>query len=138
LIFVDSNVLIDVLDDDENWFHWSVTQLEIAAEKGRVVINHVVLAEVAPHQEDLATLIDKLADMAIDVEPMTDEGAFMAGKSFLRYRRKRENSGSVIADFLIGGHAEHLDAAILTRDPRFYRTYFPSVPLITPKKDEND
>ena len=27
-----------------------------------------------------------------------------------------------------------LDATIITRDPRFYRSYFPSVPLITPDK----
>jgi hypothetical protein len=26
------------------------------------------------------------------------------------------------------------NATILTRDPRFYRIYFPSVPLITPDK----
>lgn len=136
MILVDSNVLIDILEDDANWFDWSMMSLESASIEGRVVINHVILAEVAPHQEDLPTFFGKLTDMAIDIEPMTDEGAFIAGKSFLIYRRKREKSGSVIADFLIGGHAEHLGATILTRDPRFYRTYFPSVPLITPDKAE--
>jgi predicted nucleic acid-binding protein len=115
-----------------------MAQLETAAKSGRVYINHVILAEIAPHQDDLDILIERLTGMAIEIEPMTDEGAFMAGKTFLQYRKRREYSGSVIADFLIGGHAQHLGSTLLTRDPRFYRTYFPTVPLITPSKDEND
>lgn len=138
MIIVDSNILIDVLDDDENWFDWSMSQLVVAADNGRVMINHVIFAEVAPHHEDLDVFLEKLTEMAIDIEPLSDDGAFIAGKSFLQYRKRREGTGSVIADFLIGGHAQHLGATILTRDPRFYRSYFPSVPLITPSKDEND
>jgi predicted nucleic acid-binding protein len=133
VILIDSNVLIDILDDEADWFEWSMTQLERAAQAGPVAINHLVLAEVAPHQGELDDFMDTLEAMMIGVEPMTDTGAFMAGKAFLEYRKRRDKPGSVIADFLIAGHAQSLGATVLTRDPRFYRTYFPTVPLITPE-----
>jgi len=135
VILVDSNVLIDILDDETAWFDWSTQQLTLAAAAGQVVINHVVLAEVAPHQGDLPGFIEALEAMVITIEPMSDLGAYIAGRAFLEYRRKRDVAGSVMADFLIGGHAQSLGATILTRDPRFYRTYFPEVPLISPSKD---
>ncbi len=136
MILVDSNVLIDILDDDARWFGWSMTQLEAATAASRVCINHIVLAEVAPHQGDLADFLEKLEGMLIEIVPLSDEGAFAAGRAFLEYRKRRQPAGSVLPDFLIGGHAQTLGATILTRDPRFYRAYFPEVPLITPSKDE--
>jgi predicted nucleic acid-binding protein len=136
MIFVDSNVLIDTFDNETDWFAWSVMQLEAASRAGPVAINHIVLAEVAPHQGDLDWFVATLEAMVISIAPMTNEGAFLAGSAYLEYKRKREKQTSVIADFLIGGHAQSLGATILTRDPRFYRAYFPDVPLITPTKDE--
>jgi predicted nucleic acid-binding protein len=38
----------------------------------------------------------------------------------------------VLSDFLIGAHAEELNLPLLTRDPKMYRTYFPTLELITP------
>ncbi len=38
----------------------------------------------------------------------------------------------MIADFFIGAHAEIEGIAILTRDVRRYRAYFPDVTLIAP------
>lgn len=136
MILIDSNILIDVLDNETVWFNWSMGELERAAALGRVFINHIVLSEVALHQGDLVLFLDRLEAMMIEVVPLTDQGAFAAGLAFLEYRRKRETTGSVLPDFLIGGHAQSLGASILTRDPRFYRAYFPQVPLITPSKDE--
>ena len=138
MILVDSNVLIDILDDDVRWFDWSMKQLETASNSGRVFINHVILAEVAPHQGDLTLFLEKLHTMLIEIQPLSDKGAFIAGHAFLEYRRRREGRHIVLPDFLIGGHAATIGATILTRDPRFYRTYFPSVPLITPSKDDHD
>ncbi len=136
MILVDSNILIDIFDNEAGWFDWSTGQLEQASAAGRVVINHIVLAEVAPNQGDLAAFQEQLEAMMVDIEPLTDAGAFAAGLAFLAYRRIGERTGSVLPDFLIGGHAQSLGATILTRDPRFYRAFFPQVPLITPSKDD--
>ena len=132
MILIDSNVLIDILDRDPEWHDWSMGQLLSATARGRVAINHVVLAETAPHFGDLADFRERLTDILIEIEPLTDDGAYRAGLAFLAYRKRRTVTKSVLPDFLIGGHAASLEAEILTRDPRVYRSYFPTVPLITP------
>lgn len=132
MIFVDSNVLIDILDRDPQWYAWSFDRIADAAAKGGVAINHVVLAEAAPHFGDLTVFTSAIEEMMIAIEPLSDDGAYLSGKAFLDYRRRREGSRTVLPDFFVGGHAQALGATILTRDPRFYRAYFPSVPLITP------
>jgi predicted nucleic acid-binding protein len=43
---------------------------------------------------------------------------------------------NVLSDFFIGAHASVLDCAIVTRDARRYRTYFPRVRLVTPQSTE--
>jgi predicted nucleic acid-binding protein len=93
---------------------------------------------VAPHHGELAIFHKQIKAMMINVAPLSDEAAYVAGIAFLEYRRRREGAGSVLPDFLIGGHAQTLGATILTRDPRFYKAYFPAVPLIAPTKDDND
>lgn len=137
MILVDSNVMIDIMDRDPTWFEWSLAQLEKAAAVGRVVINPVVVAEVAPQYGDLDDFLGRMSAMVIAVESLDAPAAFNAGQAFQNYRRARPASShkAIVADFLIGGHAQSIGATILTRDPRFYRAYFPSVPLITPVKD---
>lgn len=136
MILVDSNILIDILDRDPTWFEWSLAQLEQAALAGQVVINPVVVAEVAPQYGDLDGFLSRMAAMVIGVEVLDARAAFNAGQAFQKYRRTRpaDIRKAIVADFLIGGHAQSLRATILTRDPRFYQAYFPAVPLITPMK----
>lgn len=135
---MDSNILIDVLERDPTWFDWSAGQLEDASRGGRVVINHVVLAEVAPFAGTLDAFLDTVDTMGVEVEPLCNQSAYAAGQAFREYRHKRDRTGAktILPDFLIGGHASALACTILTRDPRFYRTYFPKVPLITPDRAE--
>ncbi len=56
---------------------------------------------------------------------------FLAGKVFTQYRRAG-GSKTVLPDFFIGAHAAVSQLPLLTRDLGRYRTYFPSVTLITP------
>ena len=137
MILLDSNVMIDILDRDPAWFEWSLAQLQHAASLGRVVINPVVIAEVAPQYGPLEDFLSMMTAMVIAVEVLDARAAFNAGQAFQQYRRVRpaDMPKAIVADFLIGGHAHALGATILTRDPRFYRAYFPAVPLITPSKD---
>ncbi|MEA3020470.1 MAG: hypothetical protein QOI47_1994, partial [Actinomycetota bacterium] len=44
---VDSNVLLDVLTEDERWLAWSMGALADAAEAGPICINPIIYAEVS-------------------------------------------------------------------------------------------
>lgn len=57
---------------------------------------------------------------------------FLAGKAFMSYRRHRGAASAPLPDFFIGAHAAVDDLALLTRDTRRYRTYFPTVRLLAP------
>lgn len=138
MILIDSNVLIDVIEQDPNWHDWSFGQIEAAVVAGRAAINPIVIAETAPRTGSLEHFEARLSQMLIEVEPLSNISAYRAGAAFQAFKRKRidATAKSVLADFLIGGHAQSLGATVLTRDPRFYRTYFPTVPLITPETTE--
>lgn len=141
MILVDSNILIDVLGQGQYWREWSIGQISVLAADDKLAVNQIVCAEVAPKLGSLAAFNDWLATFAIDLDYFDNEGAFVAGVAFDRYRARRGNGQPglrmVLADFFIGGHAQVAGAGILTRDPRFYRTYFPTVPLITPDRAES-
>lgn len=134
MILPDSNILIDIIEKDPIWHDWSFAQLSDASGAGRVVINHVIVAEVAPFSGELATFLDAIERMGVEIEALCNQAAYAAGLAFGKYRKTRDQSApkTILPDFLIGGHAATLGASILTRDPRFYRSYFPAVPLIAP------
>ena len=58
--------------------------------------------------------------------------AFLAGKSYLVYRRRGGTKRSPLPDFFIGAHAAIAGYRLLTRDAARYRSYFPRLPLIAP------
>ena len=142
MILVDSNVIIDMTGDDSRWSEWSMRQVEELSATRHLIVNEVVVAEVAPSMGSLDTFRSEMATLTITHEQLTEEAAFCAGLAFVQYRRKRSSGSAgakaIIADFLIGGHAQVLGASILTRDPRFYQAYFPTVPVIAPSKDDHD
>jgi predicted nucleic acid-binding protein len=142
VILVDSNVLIDILMRDALWADWSREALADACDYEGIVLNQIVVAEVAPAFASLAAFETWIAPLQPSYLDLTNDAAFCGGVAFLKHRRKRKtvmgSPKAIVADFLIGGHAQTLGATILTRDPHFYRAYFPTVPLIAPIKDNND
>jgi predicted nucleic acid-binding protein len=140
VILLDSNILIDIFAPDQSWYQWSSEAAARAGSSDSLAINQIGIAEIAPGFTTMDVLLTKLAVFNVKVLDLSDQGAFAAGKAFSLYRARRrvggERSGTVLPDFLIGGHAQVLGATILTRDPRFYRAYFPDVPLIAPEKED--
>ena len=131
-VLVDSNVLIDLLTRDRLWFDWSFQALAEAANIGGLVINPIIFAEVSvrfTRMEDLAAALPR-DDFARQSIPY--EAAFLAGKVFLRYRRRGGPRLSPLPDFFIGAHAAVAGYHLLTRDPSPYRTYFPKLELLAP------
>jgi hypothetical protein len=58
--------------------------------------------------------------------------AWLAAQAFVKYRRAGGTKSSPLPDFYIGAHAETEGLTLVTRDAPRYRTYFPSLALITP------
>jgi predicted nucleic acid-binding protein len=133
VIFVDSNVIIDLLEPQGSWFAWSRDRIASGAASRRLVVNSIVVAECAPRFPTLDDLLAAFASLEIAVEELSLEAAFMAGRLFRNYRRASPERTKILADFLIGAHASQIGAELLTRDPRVYRRYFSDLTLITPE-----
>lgn len=131
---VDSNVLLDILTQDAVWERWSSDALAEAAEAGPLFINAVVYAEVSIRFTTIEDLEDALPSQDYRREPIPWSAAFLAGKVFLDYRRNGGKRSTTLPDFFIGAHAATAGFDLLTRDAGRYRTYFPTVPLISPEK----
>jgi predicted nucleic acid-binding protein len=131
-ILVDSNVLLDLMTEDAQWFSWSAAAVERAADSFRLVINAVIYAEVSVRYSRIEDLDAALPKELFDREALPYEAAFLAGKSFLAYRQRGGTKRSALPDFLIGAHAAIAGYRLLTRDAARYRTYFPRLPLIAP------
>ena len=132
-ILVDSNVLLDVATADPVWATWSEAALEDAANEAPLVINPLVYAEVSIRFSRIEDLEAAIPSRLYQREPLPFEAAFLAGKAFLRYRRRGGGRSSPLPDFYIGAHAAVADFRLLTRDATRYRSYFPRVELISPK-----
>ncbi len=135
MTLVDSNVIIDLIGADRNWTEWSLTALSLARATGDTVTSPVVIAELAAYAGDAGAMEATLDEMGLRVVDFGAKAAFRGGKAYLDYRRSGGTRTTILADFLIGGHAAALGAAVLTRDPRRFRTYFPELMLITPEND---
>jgi predicted nucleic acid-binding protein len=132
VILVDTNVAIDVLAADPDWLDWSVAALQRAREEGEPTITEVTYAELAARYDAEQSLRRDLGLLRLQLTRAPDRALFLAGRAFVRYRAAGGRRTSLLADFFIGAHAEAAGVAVLTRDPRRYRSYFPAVRLITP------
>lgn len=132
MLLVDTNVLVDVLEDDPAWADWSVGQLRAQSQVHELIINPVIYAELSLTFDSVAALDNVLAGLAVGLHELPRPALFLAGKAFAKYRRKGGIKNNVLADFFIGAHASVLRCAILTRDGRRYRSYFPRVGLVEP------
>lgn len=132
MLLVDTNVILDVVEDDPKWGAWSQAQLDSAALNDVLVINPVIYAELSLAFRRVEELEAMLTTTGLRVEPVPREALFLAGKVFLQYRRKGGARTGVLPDFFIGAHAAVLDLPLLTRDTSRYATYFPKLKLITP------
>ncbi|HET7662249.1 MAG TPA: type II toxin-antitoxin system VapC family toxin [Rhodanobacteraceae bacterium] len=132
MILVDTCVLLDVVQADPHWADWSQQQLEHAAEHGGLLINPVIYAEFSVWYDTLQGANDALAAFGTRFEEVPRESLFLAGKAFRQYRTRRGTRTGVLPDFFIGAHAAARDLPLLTRDATRFRTYFPTVALLTP------
>ncbi len=132
VVLVDSSVVLDVITEDPRWGAWSAHALARCAEEGELAINPIIYAEVSIRFERIEELDETLPEADFRRLPLPWEAAFLAGKSFLRYRRRGGARHAPLRDFYIGAHAAVSGLTLLTRDAARYRSYFPSLRVIAP------
>lgn len=132
MILVDTNVLIDVLEDDPQWADWSVAQLRAQSQLHVLAINPVVYAELSLAFERWEELDAAVGQLELALEEIPRPALFLAGKAFARYRAAGGARSTVLPDFMIGAHAAVSGMPLLTRDARRYATYFPTLRVVTP------
>jgi predicted nucleic acid-binding protein len=133
MLLVDTNVLVDVLEDDPAWADWSVGQLRAQSKIHRLAINPVIYAELSLTFSTVEALDQNLDELGLIMIEIPRPALFLAGKAFVQYRRHGGSKNSVLGDFFIGAQAAVSGFPILTRDTRRYLSYFPSVMLIAPE-----
>ncbi len=131
-VLVDSNVLLDVLTEDEEWLGWSSEALASCAEEATLAINPIIYAEVSIRFERIEELEEALPERWFARLALPWEAGFLAGKCFARYRRSGGSRRSPLPDFYIGAHAAVSGLTLLTRDERRYRAYFPRLQIVAP------
>jgi hypothetical protein len=132
-VLVDSNVILDVFLNDPTWADWSEEALEELSAAHPLFINPMIYAEISIGFERIEELESALRPAGFILLDIPKEALFLAGKVFLKYKKRRGKKRFPLPDFFIGAHAAVLELGLLTRDARRYRSYFPSVRLISPE-----
>ena len=138
MFLVDTNVLVDIFNDDPTWRSWSENAIRDALVSGTVGINPIDYAETSLGFSDTRVLDAHLENLMLARLPLPFGAAFRAGRAFLRYRRAGGARTSPLPDFYIGAHAETKGLTLLTRDVGRYRSYVPSLELIAPPEVPQD
>ncbi len=133
MLLVDTNVLVDVLEDDPEWADWSIGQLRAQSKIHRLAINPVIYSELSLTFSTVEALDRAVDDLGLSIIEIPRPALFLAGKAFVSYRRQGGKKENVLADFFIGAHAAVSRFPVLTRDTRRYASYFANVTLIAPE-----
>ena len=131
---VDTNIIVDLREEDGEWFEWSVATLARLLPHG-LTASAIVLGELASRGTGATEIMTQLSVFEIKPQALTVEAGLRAGQAQADYRRAGGTREKLLADFLIGAHALTEQRPLITRDPRLYRRYFPDLTLITPETD---
>ncbi len=150
---IDTNILLDILDGESNFYEQSAHLLKVHGELGSLVISPIVYSELLvsflhKHEPQLANskLNEFLNALTIEIMHFEKTDYALAAEAWLKFSLKSEiicqQCGAVntftckkckstvkwrnhmITYFLIGAHAQNHAEVLLTRDKGYYRKYF--------------
>ena len=131
-VLVDSNIVLDVFLNDPKWADWSESKLDEYDQFGVLYINSIVYSEISIGFERIEDLESAIAKAGFQMLEIPKEALFLAGKAYVKYKKRKGTKRTPLPDFYIGAQAAVLNLDLITRDVSRYQRYFPTVKLIMP------
>ena len=76
MVLGDTNVLVDVLQNDPQWADWSIAQMRAQARLHALAINPVIYAEMSLSFSTLETLDEVVLTMALELREIPRQAPF--------------------------------------------------------------
>ena len=131
-VLVDSNIVLDVFLNDPKWADWSESKLDEYDQLTILYINSIVYSEISIGFKRIEDLESAIAKAGLQMLEIPKEALFLAGKAYLKYKKRKSTKRTPLPDFFIGAQAAVQNLDLITRDVSRYQSYFPTVKLITP------
>ena len=129
---VDSSVILDVVTDAPVHASASERLLRTSALEGKLVVSECVLAEIYPVFGQPGVFDEFVADWQLEFIPSSYQSSQLAGAHFATFCKRGGKQGRVLADFLIGAHAQTHADRLLARDRSYLRDYFEGLLVVDP------
>ena len=135
---IDTNVIVSLWQEDNAISAAAEAAMELAYHWGNLVIAAPVFSELiaAPGRTE-AFVTAMLEENRIAIDWDLSEAVWRAaGRAFQGYAERRRQQGEpgprrILADFLIGAHAQIRGYRLLSLDERLYRAAFPDLKVET-------
>jgi predicted nucleic acid-binding protein len=138
MILLDTNVLIYAFTDQSPFLEWARRMIAAGVSEDGAAVNAVSLAEICVGDAEPETVADRIRSWGVTLLDVPAAAAGPCAKAYREYReRRRTESGRdalslPLPDFFIGAHAQVMGWPLATADEGRFRTYFPTVTLLTP------
>lgn len=131
---VDSSIVLDILLDDPLYGEVSQRLLEEYLNRGAVVICPVAYAESSACLSSPSKFREICKEIGLIYDSFDEGTCVLAAQMWRDYRRGGGPKQRILADFLIGAHAQNRADVLLARDRGFFRAYFKGLNVIEPKR----
>lgn len=129
--FLDSCIVVALLNDRDNLHAWSVEEVVKCKQNGPAVVCDIAYCESSVAMKTRNELDEAIAVWGLERVRLSDDALFRAARAFMTYRTRNKGPKlGVLPDFLIGAMAEVHGAPLMTDNKRDFVGYFPRVVLI--------
>ena len=130
--FLDTNVLIYLLNTESPLHGWAVSEFDGCRARGPTIISDIVYSEFSVAMNSREETDTAISQLSLERVRGTADALFQAGKAFRKYRSQGGKRTRILPDFIIGAIAVAAGGALMTANPDDFSDYFPNIKIISP------